>query len=80
MKVPVRRPRYPMPAYIKQALEDSKLYETYKVRPPYQQNDYIAWINRAVQEQTKQKRIKQMLMELKKGDVYMKMDWKIKKK
>jgi uncharacterized protein YdeI (YjbR/CyaY-like superfamily) len=80
MKAPVRRPRHPMPAYMKKALEASKLYELYKTRPPYQQNDYIAWINRAVQEPTKQKRLKQMLAELKKGDVYMKMAWKTKKK
>jgi len=50
--------------------------ERYYERPPYQQNDYIGWITRAKREETKQKRLNQMLDELEKGDVYMKMAWK----
>ncbi len=65
-----------MPAYVKKALSDAKLMDAYSTRPPYQRNDYLGWINRAVREETKQKRLKQMLTELKRGDVYMKMAWK----
>jgi len=71
----VRRPRYPMPDFIRQALLENKIMDAYLARPPYQQNDYIGWINRAVQEQTKQKRLDQMISELKRGDVYMKMKY-----
>ena len=69
------RPRYPMPDFIRDALNESKLMDLYRSRPPYQQNDYIGWITRAKLEVTKQKRLNQMLDELKKGNVYMKMEW-----
>ena len=67
------RPRYPMPSYIKQALLERGLMEEYEQRPPYQQNDYIGWIERAKREETKDKRLSQMLEELETGGVYMKM-------
>ena len=70
------RPRYPMPDFVREALESRGLMETYYERPPYQRNDYIGWITRAKREETRQKRLNQMLDELKKGDVYMKMEWK----
>ena len=70
------RPRYPMPGFIRVALEAHGLMERYYERPPYQQNDYIGWITRAKREETKQKRLNQMLYEMEKGDVYMKMAWK----
>ncbi|MBT3714396.1 MAG: YdeI/OmpD-associated family protein [Anaerolineae bacterium] len=73
---PLKRPRYPMPDFIRDALEKHALAEAYYARPDYQQNDYIGWITRAKREETKQKRLVQMLVELEKGDVYMKMDWK----
>lgn len=69
------RPRYEMPEFIHEALNSHGLMEAYLSRPPYQQNDYIGWINRAKLESTKQKRLNQMLDELKKGGVYMKMKW-----
>ncbi len=47
--------------------------EEYEQRPPYQQNDYIGWIERAKREETKDKRLSQMLEELETGGVYMKM-------
>jgi len=65
-----------MPEYIREALEGRGLMEAYDTRPPYQRNDYIAWITRAKRPDTQQKRLNQMLDELEKGDVYMKMDWK----
>ncbi len=50
--------------------------EKYRARPAYQQNDYIDWINRAVKEETKNRRLKQMLDELSRGGLYMKMKHK----
>lgn len=69
----LKRPRYPMPEFVKQALEERGLMNTYHERPAYQQNDYIGWINRAKLQETKGKRLHQMLDELAAGGVYMKM-------
>ena len=70
-----QRPRYPMPDFFRDALHARSLTDAYLARPPYQQNDYIGWVTRAKLESTKQKRLKQMLDELEKGGVYMKMKW-----
>ena len=72
------RPRYAMPDFFREALESRGLMEAYHDRPPYQQNDYIGWITRAKRPKTQEKRLNQMLKELEKGDVYMKMDWRPK--
>ncbi len=69
----LKRPKYPMPEFLKQALEERGLMDEYRNRPAYQQNDYIGWINRAKLQETKEKRLHQMLDELKAGGVYMKM-------
>jgi uncharacterized protein YdeI (YjbR/CyaY-like superfamily) len=69
------RPRYPMPDFLREALETRGLMDAYRARPPYQRNDYIGWITRAKRIETREKRLNQMLEELEKGDVYMKMDW-----
>ncbi len=69
----LKRPQYPMPAYVRRALEEKGLMKAYKERPAYQQNDYIGWIERAKREVTKDKRLRQMLSELRKGGVYMNM-------
>ena len=69
----LKRPRYPMPDFVKQALDEKGLMEAYQERPAYQQNDYVGWINRAKRPETKDKRLRQMLEELKTGGVYMKM-------
>ena len=69
------RPRYPMPEYIREVLEARGLMDAYEARPPYQRNDYICWITRAKRPETQEKRLNQMLDELEKGDVYMKMEW-----
>jgi len=71
--MPLKRTKYEMPGFIREALNN--LMDLYRSRPPYQQNDYIGWMNRAKLESTKQKRLNQMLDELKKGNVYMKMKW-----
>ena len=70
------RLRYPMPSFIRDSLEKNKLMNNYNNRLPYQQNDYIGWITRAKREETRQKRLNQMLEELKNGNKYMNMDWK----
>ncbi|MXV79457.1 MAG: YdeI/OmpD-associated family protein [Chloroflexi bacterium] len=70
------RPIEPMPPTVEQALVDSGLLNAYRARPPYQRNDYLGWINRAKRLETKQRRLDQMLSELERGDVYMKMDWR----
>ena len=71
----LKRPRYPMPNFVREALEGHNLVAAYRERPAYQQNDYIGWITRAKRQETKVKRLTQMLEELAAGDVYMKMDW-----
>jgi uncharacterized protein YdeI (YjbR/CyaY-like superfamily) len=68
-----------MPDFVRQALLENVVMEKYLDRPPYQQNDYIGWINNAKQDSTKQKRLNQMIEELKKGDVYMKMAYQPKR-
>jgi uncharacterized protein YdeI (YjbR/CyaY-like superfamily) len=69
------RLRYPMPDFFREALITRGLMDAYLTRPPYQQNDYIGWVTRAKLEATRQKRLNQMLDELKKGNVYMNMKW-----
>ncbi len=74
----LKRPRYPMPDIVKDALDARRLMDAYRARPPYQQNDYTGWITRAKRPVTVDKRLAQMLDELEVGDVYMKMDWRPK--
>ena len=70
----MKRQRYDMPQYIEEQLLSHGVMEDYLQRPSYQRNDYIGWIERAKRKETKNKRIKQMLEELKKGGVYMKIN------
>jgi uncharacterized protein YdeI (YjbR/CyaY-like superfamily) len=67
----LKRPRHPMPDFVKRALEERGLMEAYEERPAYQQNDYVGWINQAKRQETKEKRLRQMLDELEMGGVYM---------
>jgi len=67
------RSRHPMPEDIRLALESNGLMDDYRARPDYQQNDYIGWITRAKRPETREKRLRQMLDELERGGVYMKM-------
>lgn len=69
----LQRPQQPMPVFVHQALTEHSLWEAYNKRPAYQQNDYLMWINNAKREETKNKRLAQMLQELKTGGVYMRM-------
>ncbi len=74
------RERYPMPDFIRDALSAAKLTAVYDARPPYQRNDYIGWITRAKLPATQEKRLAQMLDELRRGDAYMKMPYRAKEK
>lgn len=76
----LKRDRHPMPAYVKKALLDARLVEAYHERPAYQQNDYIGWIVKGKRESTRERRLAQMLAELRQGDVYMKMAHKVLKR
>jgi len=72
----LKRPCQPMPGFVSEALQTSGLMDAYLQRPPYRQNDYLGWINQAKRQQTKNKRLQQMLDELEAGDCYMSMDWR----
>lgn len=73
MMLMARRPINPMPADVQELLEREGLVGAYRERPHYQRNDYLGWIARAKRPETRQKRIDQMLDELRRGGVYMKM-------
>ncbi len=74
----LKRPRYPMPVFMEEALIERGLMEAYRDRPAYQQNDYIGWITRAKRQETVEKRLAQVLEELESGDKYMKMVYQAK--
>lgn len=74
MRTMTRRPVQPMPDDVRQELEQRGLLEAYDERPFYQRNDYLAWIARAKAQETRRRRIAQMLAELDQGGVYMGMD------
>jgi uncharacterized protein YdeI (YjbR/CyaY-like superfamily) len=69
------RERQPMPDFVRDAIKERKLTSKYEERPAYQRNDYLMWINNAKRDATKQKRLTQMLDELERGGVYMRMKW-----
>jgi uncharacterized protein YdeI (YjbR/CyaY-like superfamily) len=66
----------PMPDHIRKELRARGLMDAYEARPDYQRNDYLGWIAQAKREETRRKRLDQMLDELERGDVYMKMAWR----
>jgi len=70
----LKREIHEIPEFVLDALREASLTHAYRERPAYQQNDYIGWINRAKREDTKRKRLNQMLTELEQGGVYMNMD------
>lgn len=72
-KSPTKRPRYPMPDFVRSALHSAVLANTYESRPPYQRNDYIGWIARAKLPETQAKRLAHMRYACRRSDVYMKM-------
>jgi uncharacterized protein YdeI (YjbR/CyaY-like superfamily) len=74
-RMTLRRDINPMPDDIRSALARRGLTAAYDARPPYQRNDYLGWIARAKQPETRKKRLDQMLDELERGGVYMNMKW-----
>ncbi len=74
-KPALKRPGQSMPAYVREALNKRGLMDAYKAWPAYQKNDYLAWIKGAKLENTREKRLDQMLSELKSGKRYMNMAW-----
>jgi uncharacterized protein YdeI (YjbR/CyaY-like superfamily) len=75
----LKRPKHSMPNFVREALEKRRLMDAYLSRPPYQRNDYVGWITRAKRDETKQRRLDQMLEELAAGDRYMKMPYRARK-
>ena len=67
------RPAEPMPEDVRAALEERGLRADYDARPWYQRNDYLAWLRRAKRDDTRERRLAQMLDELEQGGVYMRM-------
>ena len=66
---PLKRERHAMSQPIRSSLRKSRLMAAYLARPDYRQNDYIGWITRAKLDATREKRLNQMLNELKRGGV-----------
>lgn len=76
--MPLKRTVNVMPKEIRDILRSRGLMNAYESRPAYQRNDYLGWIARAKQEETRQKRLNQMLDELEGGKKYMNMKWNAK--
>lgn len=72
----LKRDINPMPDFVREALGERKLIGVFEARPDYQRNDYLGWIASPKREETRQKRLAQMLDELERGDVYMRMAWR----
>jgi uncharacterized protein YdeI (YjbR/CyaY-like superfamily) len=66
-----KRPTLAMPNDVRTALKVGAIEADYQARSPYQRNDYIGWVTRAKQTETRRKRIEQMVEELQAGGVYM---------
>lgn len=74
----LKRKINPMPQDVEERLNRENLMDAYRRRPPYQQNDYLGWILKAKRPETREKRITQMLEELRNGDKYMGMNYRAK--
>ena len=74
----LKRALHEMPVFVREALQERGLTNAYQARPAYQRNDYIGWITRAKREETRQKRLAQMLEELEGGNTYMNMKYRSK--
>jgi uncharacterized protein YdeI (YjbR/CyaY-like superfamily) len=74
----LKRPLQPMPQDIAVLLDTRRLRAAYDARPPYQRNDWLAWIARAKRPETRDRRIAAMIGELEQGHGYMGMDWRPK--
>ncbi len=72
----LKRALHAMPDKIRAELEKRGLTAAYEARPAYQRNDYLGWIAQAKREETRDKRLAQMLDELERGGIYMNMIWR----
>ena len=72
----LKRPIHPMPEAVHARLHAEGLMDAYLRRPAYQQNDYLGWFARAKREETRCKRIEQMIRELRLGTLYMGMPYR----
>lgn len=70
------RPREAMPDDVAAAISSKMLRDAYDARPAYQRNDYIRWIKSGKRSDTRQRRIDQMVAELRDGELYMGATWK----
>jgi len=52
--------------------------DAYRVRPAYQQNNYLGWIARATLEAMQEKRMNQIFDKLEGDTLYMKMAWRLR--
>ena len=62
-----------LPANLRNVLIQEDVLAAYEARPFYQRNDYIQWIAGAKRVETANKRIAQMVEELRSGNIYMNM-------
>jgi uncharacterized protein YdeI (YjbR/CyaY-like superfamily) len=62
-----------MPSDVEAALRSGGVLDAYRERPAYQRNDYLGWIGLAQQDRTRDKRVRQMVDELREGGVYIRM-------
>lgn len=69
------RPRENMPDDVASAISAKSIRAAYDARPSYQRNDYLRWIKAAKREDTRKRRLAQMVDELRKGNIYMGSDW-----
>jgi uncharacterized protein YdeI (YjbR/CyaY-like superfamily) len=67
-----------MPADVRAALVEHDLVEAYRARPPYQRNDYLAWIKRAKMPATRTKRLQIMVRELAARSGYMGLVYRVR--
>ena len=70
------RTRKTMPRDVSEALTKAGQKDGYAARPHYQRNDWLHWIRDARQDSTREKRVAQMVSELKAGDKYMGVAWR----
>ena len=76
----LRRELNPMEDFIKDRLVKDEVLDKYNERPAYQRSQYIDWITSAKREATKEKRLNQMIDELKAGDSFKGEKYNAKKK
>jgi len=78
----LKRPKHRMPTDVRKALVAEGLLDRYRAGPDYQRNDYIGWTHiflaGAVRNETRTKRLNQMLQEPAAGDRYTKIAFKSK--